>query len=121
MATNYARGAARERAIANLHKTAGWSAVRSAGSKGAFDVIAYHGAWKAIQAKSKPSDANAAMRDLALQVPVPGGTLVEVWLKLPIGWRVWRMVPGTMGWAMISDGPRLSPEVFLPRELSVNN
>lgn len=111
MATNYAKGAARERVIANLHKTAGWSAVRSAGSKGPFDVIAYDGAWKVIQAKSKPSDANAAMRELALQVPVPNGTVVEVWLKLRLGWRVWRLVPCTLGWALISDGP-LSPAVF---------
>ncbi len=111
MATNYARGAARERAIANLHKTAGWSAVRSAGSKGPFDVIAYDGAWKVIQAKSKVSDANAAMRSLALTVPVPPGTVVEVWLKLPTGWRIWRLVPCTLGWSMISDG-RLSPRVF---------
>jgi hypothetical protein len=96
MATNYARGAARERAIANLHKSAGWSAVRSAGSHGTFDVLAYGRAWKAIQAKSTPSDAHRAMRDIALGELVPGGTLVEVWLKLPTGWRVWRMVPGTM-------------------------
>lgn len=113
MATNYARGAARERAIANLHKSAGWSAVRSAGSKGAFDVLAYGPAWKAIQAKSKPSDANAAMRDISLGEVVPAGTMVEVWLKLPIGWRIWRLMPGTLGWAMISDGPKLSPDVFI--------
>lgn len=112
MATNYARGAARERAIANLHKTAGWSAVRSAGSHGPFDVFAFGPAWKVIQAKSKLSDARAAMRSLALETPVPAGTMVEVWLKLPTGWRIWRLMPGTLGWAMIADG-RLSPDVFL--------
>lgn len=119
MATNYARGAARERMIANLHKTAGWSAVRSAGSKGAFDVIAFGPYWKAIQAKSKPSDANAAMRDIALGQAVPAGTVVEVWLKIDRGWRIWRLMPGTLGWALIADG-RLSPDVF-SSELSVND
>lgn len=119
MATNYARGAARERAIVNLHKTAGWSTVRSAGSKGVFDVVAFGPYWKVIQAKSKASDANAAMRDIALGQAVPAGTVVEVWLKIPRGWRVWRLLPGTLGWALIADG-RLTPAVF-SRELVLNN
>lgn len=119
MTTNYLRGAARERAIVNLHKTAGWSTVRSAGSKGAFDVIAFGPCWKVIQAKSKASDAYAAMRDIALGQAVPDGTVVEVWLKIPRGWRIWRLMLGTLGWALIADG-RLTPAVF-SRELSVNN
>lgn len=110
MATNYARGAARERAIMALHRERGYTAIRSAGSHGLFDVVAFcdlH--WKLIQAKSTVTEANAAMRGL-VGFAAPPHTDIEVWLKLPRGWRIWRLQAAQ--WSLVCDGltdPYLRP------------
>lgn len=96
MTTNYRRGADRERIIVKLLERDGYTAVRSAGSRGRFDVVAWHPGddlispkLRLIQAKSTPIDLTRAMDQLR-EYPVPEFTHVEIWNKLPKGFEIWR-------------------------------
>ncbi len=96
MTTNYRRGADRERIIVKLLERDGYTAVRSAGSRGRFDVVAWHPGddlitpkLRLIQAKSTTIDMTRAMDQLR-DYPTPEFTHVEIWNKLPKGFEIWR-------------------------------
>ena len=80
MATKYQRGAALERRCIKRLEREGWRCVRSAGSHGPFDVVAYHHlAWLCIQVKGGGWPGLIEMETLQGE-PVPhSNTRIEVW------------------------------------------
>lgn len=64
--SNYTRGRRREWIVRNDLRRRGYAVIRSAGSKGVIDLLAYkHDDVIAVQVKSSPSAARAALRDMS--------------------------------------------------------
>lgn len=80
MATNYARGRAAEYRTIRLLEAAGYTCARTAGSHGCADVIAWNAqGWRLIQVKRGRGGISPLDRETFAQLPVPSGTLKEVW------------------------------------------
>jgi len=81
MPTPYQRGRALEYAFAAKLREAGWFVIRSAGSKGPFDLVAFNGSRiRLIQccatSAAKSGDDIVAM----LNVPSPPNATKEIWM-----------------------------------------
>jgi len=80
--TNYDRGARAEREARDFLEEAGWLVIRSAGSKGAFDLVAI-GGWgtRLIQVKNRPA-TKVEIRELEQAArSVPESVRVEMWVR----------------------------------------
>jgi Holliday junction resolvase-like predicted endonuclease len=74
------KGAAAERRAIKILESAGYTASRSAASKGVFDVVAFNGAGlRLIQVKSGGSYASSAEREAMCMAPAPIGATKEIW------------------------------------------
>lgn len=82
--TNYTKGAKAEREVCKLLEQVGYETTRSAGSKGMWDVVAYHPVlgFRLIQVKVEgamtPGEAEAIM-----YAPVPPHVSKEIWTRIP--------------------------------------
>jgi len=79
MANNYQRGAQREWELARRLRQQGYTVVRSAGSHGPADLVAWNGeVVRFIQVKADRADALAAAEELKAMA-WPPASRVEVW------------------------------------------
>ena len=79
MTNNYQRGAQREREAARRLRQQGYTVVRSAGSHGPVDLVAWNGEeTRLIQVKANRADALAAAKELK-GMTWPPASRVEVW------------------------------------------
>lgn len=87
--TKYQKGKRAERELAKILSDQGYTCILSAGSKGAFDVIAYNEDHvRFIQSKynNKPSLHQNDMRKIK-SLKVPGFCTKELWQRVPYdGW-----------------------------------
>lgn len=84
--TKYATGARLERLIQQELEAEGYYTVRSAGSRGAFDVIAWNDQHiRLIQ--SKKAGISKAERKKMAKIVVPPNSLREVWERVNGKWR----------------------------------
>ena len=80
MATNYARGRAAEYRTIRLLEAGGYTCARTAGSHGCADVIAWNAqGFRLVQVKRGRDGISPLERETFSQLPVPAGTLKEVW------------------------------------------
>ena len=78
--SNYTRGRRREHQARAILEAAGYTVIRSAGSKGAADLAAWNGDHlRLVQIKAGARGASPAERDAFALVPVPIGGTREIW------------------------------------------
>ena len=83
--TNYANGARAERlAMSDLRRT-GWECVRSAGSHGAVDVVAWNDAGARLIQVKKDTYVSAAEREDLQAMTAPANATVEIWRRAGVG------------------------------------
>lgn len=83
--TNYANGAAAERQVIRGLKGAGYRAMRSAGSHGPIDVVAWNGnGIRLIQVKKDVAITPAERRELQ-NMAAPFNASVEIWRRRGAG------------------------------------
>ena len=76
----YGRGRAAEHRARVTLEAAGYTVVRSAGSRGPADLVAWNAqGWRLIQVKRGRDGISPLDRETFAQLPVPSGTLKEVW------------------------------------------
>lgn len=78
--SNYRKGRAREWKTCKLLEAAGYTAARTAGSHGEFDVLAFneHG-FRLIQVKAGSANITPAEREFLRDLHRPENASVEVW------------------------------------------
>ena len=83
--SNYEKGARAERELVNFLERIGYECVRSAGSKGAIDVVATHKTHtRYIQVKSDTGISDVEAEQLKLYgYRTPHNASVELWTRLP--------------------------------------
>jgi len=78
--SNYTRGRRREHQARALLEEAGYTVLRSAGSKGCADLAAWNGTHlRLVQIKAGARGASPAEREAFARVPVPIGATREIW------------------------------------------
>ena len=89
--TNYTKGRRLEYLARKELESEGWAVLRSAGSRGAFDLIAVNAEMvRFIQVKMAGALRKAEVRSLR-KVKVPDNCTVEVWERInfrPARWRI---------------------------------
>ncbi len=82
--SHYTRGRAAEHRIRRILEDAGYETLRSAGSKGKVDVVAWNGQTvRFIQAKYGKDSAGPAEREALKLLPRPANASVELWRLRP--------------------------------------
>jgi hypothetical protein len=78
--SNYTRGRRREHQARAILEAAGYTVMRSAGSKGCADLAAWNGDHlRLIQIKAGARGASPAEREAFARVPVPPMATREIW------------------------------------------
>lgn len=86
--SRYAKGAAAERELKKILEAKGYTVIRSAGSKGAFDLLAFNPMHvKAIQVKASKENLTQAVKKMAL-TKTPVSWSKEIWVREKGG--VWK-------------------------------
>ena len=81
--TNYQKGVRLEREVKELLEGAGYTVVRSAGSKGLFDLAAVDRASTRLIQVRKNRKLSPTEREAIKLVPVTKVTTKEVWTRIP--------------------------------------
>ena len=77
---NYDRGRAAEYRARTTLEAAGYTVVRSSGSRGPADLVAWNAqGFRLVQVKRGRDGISPLDRETFAQLPVPPGTLKEVW------------------------------------------
>ena len=109
--SNYSRGRNVELKIVHFLEDCGYTSTRSAGSKGAFDVIAYNGKHvRFIQSKYTNDENRSYAADIAKMegVEVPPYATKELWIYVKDkGFRKVVFLTGARGTIVIPDKARL--------------
>lgn len=100
MSSKYASGREVEYKIQRFLEGEGYNTLRSAGSKGAFDIIAWNSfVTRRIQAKRelKKSSYSADLKKIASSLSPPNSTK-ELWVyRTRVGWRLVEIIESTDG------------------------